>query len=159
MPRIPKLPSTSDISSSILCHSVPRNVMNPTTCGQEATGLLLLLPFSYLQGKLRHKPGRLTQRFRRSWCWRRDECSKPCSHIWGCGRSLCQAQAGALLSPGGTQLLHGLISTRHLIWRSPVSPRGQEYALYKVFINVNRKGTFPHNQKSLLICLCHLSSS
>lgn len=70
----------------------------------------------------------------------------PAATFWGCGRSLCQAQAGALLSPGGTQLLHGLISTRHFIWRSPVSPRGQEYALHKVFIHVNREGTFPHNQ-------------
>lgn len=79
--------------------------------------------------------------------------------FWGCGRSLCQAQAGALLSPGGTQLLRGLISTRHFIQRNPVSPRGQEYALYKVFINVNREGTFPHTQKSLLIRPCHLSPS
>lgn len=81
-------------------------------------------------------------------------------HFGGCGRSLCQAQAGALLlSPGGTQLLRGLISTRHFIWMNPVSPRGQEYALYKVFINFIRGGTFPYTQKSLLICQCHLSSS
>lgn len=83
----------------------------------------------------------------------------PAPTFWGCGRSLCQAQAGALLSPGGTQLLRGLISTRHFVWRNPVLPRGQKYALYKVFINFNREGTFPHTQKSLLIRQCHLSSS
>lgn len=60
---------------------------------------------------------------------------------------------------GGTQLLRGLIPTRHFIWRNPVSPRGQEYALDKVFIPFNRERTFPHAQKSLLTCPCHLSPS
>lgn len=60
---------------------------------------------------------------------------------------------GALCRDGGEHcwahevLLQGQISTRHFIWRSPVSPRGQECSLHKSF-DFNRAGTFLHPQES-----------